>query len=150
MKPIEVTTDVQQQIDRAFQIQEDRRRAAGLPEGWDQEFMPRVLPFQWRCDARSHAAPGYLRRDGLFVMASGTVEEDGKRWLHVSASRNGQLPSWSDLREVKDVFIGRDRYAFQVLPPPSHYVNFHPHVLHLWACLDGEPLPDFTRGAGIL
>lgn len=139
-----------EQIQRAFRIQEERRRNARLPEDWWREFMPHVLPFQWKYDAHSHASPGYLRRDGLFVIMSATIEEDGKRWLHVSASRNGQLPSWSDLREMKDVFIGRDRYAYQVLPPPSHYVNFHPNVLHLWACLDGEPLPDFTHGIGIL
>lgn len=146
----EITPEVEEQIQLAFKIQEERRRAAGLPEDWWREFQPRVLPSGWRFDTQSHAAPGYLRRDGLFVLSSATVEADGKRWLHVSASRNGQLPSWSDLREVKDIFIGRDRYAYQVLPPQSHYVNFHPNVLHLWVCLDGDPLPDFTRGLGII
>ncbi len=28
--------------------------------------------------------------------------------------------------------------------------NIHPNVLHLFVCLDGDPLPDFTRGKGSL
>lgn len=27
------------------------------------------------------------------------------------------------------------------------HVNKHPYCLHLWSCLDGPVLPDFTRGS---
>jgi|WetSurMetagenome_2_1015567.scaffolds.fasta_scaffold529384_2 hypothetical protein len=133
-------------LERALVEQEQRTRAAGLSLDWWREYLPRVLPAGWRREE----VGVFRHRDGLLVLVSGGLEQDNRRWLHASMSKRQQLPSWSDVREVKDLFIGRDRYAYQVLPPPSHYVNFHPNVLHLWACLDGEPLPDFTRGAGIL
>lgn len=87
--------------------------------------------------------------DKVTVIVSGSTEADGRRWLHVSVSRPSRLPSWEDLREVKDTFIGRDRKAIQVLPPASEYVNIHPHVLHLWACVDDDGLPDFRKDGGI-
>jgi hypothetical protein len=79
----------------------------------------------------------------LRVICSAQLERDNRRWMHVSCSRPNRLPSWEELRLVKDTFIGRDRKALQVLPPQAEYVNIHPHVLHLWSCLDGDGLPDF-------
>lgn len=141
-----VTPELVAALEQAQQEADARTHAAGLRLDWWMEYLPRVMPAGWRQEE-----PGvFRRRDGLLVLASALVEQDGKRWLHVSMSRKNQLPSWGDVRAVKDLFVGRDRYAYQVLPPPSHYVNFHPNVLHLWSCLDGEPMPDFTRGAGIL
>jgi hypothetical protein len=29
-------------------------------------------------------------------------------------------------------------------------VNIHPNCLHLFVCVDNDPLPDFTRGEGLL
>lgn len=83
----------------------------------------------------------------LMVVCSAQVEYDGRRWMHVSCSRPNRLPSWEELRLVKDTFIGRDRNALQILPRQEEYVNIHPYVLHLWHCLDGDGLPDFrVRG----
>lgn len=81
----------------------------------------------------------------LRVICSGEVENDGLKWVHVSCSRRGRLPSWDDLKKVKHVFIGRSRKAIQILPPEAQYVNFHPYTLHLWTCLDGDPLPDLRK-----
>src|SRR3990167_1384383 len=92
----------------------------------------------------------YVYRDvggrKLTVICSARVERDGRRWMHVSCSRPSSLPTWEDLRLVKDTFIGIERKAIQVLPPQSEYVNLHPYVLHLWSCLDGDGLPDFREG----
>ena len=86
----------------------------------------------------------------LMVILSARVEQDGRRWLHLSCSHQRRVPTWTELREIKDVFFGPDRYAYQVLPPGSHYVNINPRVLHLWHCLDEDPLPDFTSGSNSL
>lgn len=87
--------------------------------------------------------------DDLMVLVSQSLESDDKVWLHVSMSRPTSLPSWGDVRRVKDAFIGRDAKAIQVLPKAAEYVNIHPNVLHLFHCLDGDVLPDFRRGTGI-
>ena len=70
---------------------------------------------------------------GLLVLATIDTMEDGSKYLHISCSFQDRLPSWEDLRTVKDLFICEDREAFQVLPKTADYVNLHPYCLHLWA-----------------
>lgn len=113
------------------------------------ELMPRVLPVKWK--RSSNFGPDgrvYMSIGGLRVIASVEPELDGKHWLHVSVSRNSFLPSWDDLREVKDLFVGKDRLAVQILPKAADHYNLHPHCLHLWCCLDGDPVPDFAGMRG--
>lgn len=115
------------------------------------ELLPLVLPPYWREAERRVDGCAYVQSlTGLVVILSANREGDGRRWLHLSVSRRNRLPSWEDLREVKAIFLGPTRKAIQILPPEAEYVNLHPYVLHLWACLDGDPLPDFTQGSGSL
>ena len=61
------------------------------------------------------------------------------------------MPTWEDLGDVKHVFVGAERYAYQVFAPRRAHVNIHPFCLHLWACLDvddGAVMPDFRQGRG--
>lgn len=114
-----------------------------LAEPWAEEFWGTLGPFiNWTIiwEPALHARK---IADTLLVIWSGRIEKDGRRWIHASCSRPSRLPSWEDLREVKDTFIGRDRRALQILPPHTEYVNIHKHVLHLWHCLDDGGLPDF-------
>lgn len=121
-------------------------RLAKLPEGWEREFIRTVMLPDWQLASAGADGATYDSIDGLRVLMSVAVELDGKRWLHVSCSRQNRLPSWNDLRRVKDLFIGTSRAAIQVLPKQEKHVNIHPRVLHLFTCLDDDPLPDFTRG----
>ncbi|SNR99553.1 hypothetical protein SAMN04488503_2245 [Humidesulfovibrio mexicanus] len=72
-------------------------------------------------------------RLGLRVIMSVDTLVGDERYLHVSCSRKSRLPSWDDLKVVKDVFIGEEVEAIQCLPKKSEYVNLMPHCLHLWA-----------------
>lgn len=89
-----------------------------------------------------------LSPDGLRVIISGSTYDDGRRWLHLSVSRSDRVPDWEDLKRVKSRFFGDETTAVQVFPPNSRWVNVHPYCLHLWRCLDGEPLPDFRERVG--
>lgn len=112
-------------------------------EPWAVEFFKSLAPFiNWNI---FHEPTMHARKlgDTLLVVFSARREADGRRWAHVSLSRPSRLPSWEDVREVKNAFIGRDRRALQVLPPEAEYVNIHAHCLHLWHCLDDDGLPDF-------
>ena len=73
-------------------------------------------------------------------------EEDGRRWIHFSLAHPHRLPKWDELVRYKEQFLGEETTAVQVLAPRSRWVNIHPYCLHLFVCLDGNPLPDFTRG----
>ena len=84
----------------------------------------------------------------LRVMISGGVYGDGRRWLHLSVSHRERVPDWDELKAVKSEFMGDRAHAVQVFPPKDQWVNDHPYCLHLWHCLDGEPLPDFRHIIG--
>ena len=86
------------------------------------------------------------------VITTVETHPDNKHWLHVSLSKwNGQIvapqfimPNWDDLKDLKSTFIGPNRKAVMVFPEESRYVNIHPYCLHLYCCLDGDPLPEFS------
>lgn len=71
------------------------------------------------------------------------AEIDGKRWLHVSYSRQSSIPTWKDTAWVKQEVIGENRKAFIVLPKATNYVNLNEYCLHMWVPIDHDPLPDF-------
>ena len=115
------------------------------------------VPPSWRMGRPWGGEDGaYFLRGGLQVICSLSRESDGHLWVHASVcGRTGPtkffLPSWEDLKRVKNDFCGEDAWAYQVLPAKKDYVNQHPYVLHLFARFDGQPaLPDFTHGLGTI
>jgi hypothetical protein len=109
-----------------------------VPPGWKVA--------QIAADGVAFRIPG-----GRFVMAS--VErrpEDGCLWIHLSQSHPSRLPTWPELVEMRDALLGPEVEAYQVCPPASRYVNLHPRVLHLWACLSKTVgvLPQFDGVIG--
>ncbi len=113
------------------------------------------VPASWRMVDRFPGGAAFVR-GGLKVLLSVMRYSDMRIWTHVSVSGHTPrgrwlLPSWEDLKRVKNDFIGPDRYAYQVLPAQKAYVSDNEYVLHLFSLLDGEPaLPDFTSGLGTL
>lgn len=124
------------------------RDGSVVPAGWSP---PTVLPPLWAILERGEDGAKYLADTlGLAAILSCRIEADGRAWLHLSVSRSSRVPSWRELRECKDIFLG-DREAYSVMPPESRYVNLHPFCLHMFALLDGSTaLPDFTGGSGSL
>lgn len=121
-----------------------------LVPGWEA---PRILPAQWIEMDRDDAggARYFCRAMSLLALLSCAIELDGRAWLHLSVSHQQRIPRWTEMAEVKRVFLG-DREAYQVMPAPSRYVNINARVLHMFALLDDKAvaLPDFTRGTGSL
>jgi len=110
-------------------------------------FGRKVLPDKWRYVERREDGALYASNvDRISVIESIAMELDGKRWHHVSVSRPDRLPDYDDLTFVKKHWIGDDKYAYFVFAPRAKHVNIDKHCLHLWCCLDGPVLPDFTRG----
>lgn len=52
--------------------------------------------------------------------------------LHVSLIYPNRLPSWEDLRQVKDAFFGDDLDAMMVIPKAEDYINVHQYCFHIW------------------
>lgn len=114
--------------------------------------LDRATPEGWRLLERRPDGEGWrvrIRGQVLHVIWSIGIELDGREWLHVSASHPSRIPLWEEMCRIKDVFVGPDRWAYQLHPPQDDYVNIHPGVLHMFAPPAGESsLPDFTRGTG--
>jgi hypothetical protein len=84
------------------------------------------------------------------VIVSVFRELDNKMWIHASMSHPHRLPSYDELKYLKRHFVGTARKAIQVFPAESEHVNLHPNCLHLFSCIDEDPLPDFTHGTGMI
>lgn len=89
-------------------------------------------------------------RSELTVIVDAEDKDDGRHWLHVSFSYPDRMPDYYDMKRVKDLFIGPNLKAIMVLPEKREHVNVHPYCLHLFSCLSGDPLPDFTSGMGLI
>lgn len=85
---------------------------------------------------------------GLIVVQSVGKELDGKLWIHTSYSRRNRIPTYQDTAFIKKHFIGDDKKAIAVYPKIEEHVNIMPYCLHLWSCIDDDPVPDFTQGSG--
>lgn len=53
-------------------------------------------------------------------------------WDHVSVSLQNRQPTWNEMHWIKRIFWDDHETVVQMHPPEAFYVNFHPHVLHLW------------------
>lgn len=116
-----------------------------LVEGWTAP----AAPFSWLCVERTPDGARYVHEvTRQSVIVSAQIEDDGRPWLHFSTAFAHRLPTWTEFVSTKEKFLGKDVKAIQVLPPRAEYVNIHPYVLHAFVCLEGDPLPDFTRGSG--
>lgn len=97
----------------------------------------------------------FVGPQGIYVIITGNIEQDGKRWIHISVSKKNKkgkccIPSYSDLCHIKREFLGAEAIAYHVFAPSEEHVNIHPGCLHLWAPLDHRPTPDFTWGMGTI
>jgi hypothetical protein len=103
------------------------------------------LPFALKLlDRRGDGAHYHAPLSGLSVIVSAAIEDDGHAWGHLSVAMPTRLPSWTEMRALKDAFVG-DREAVTVHPRQSNYVSIHRFCLHLFWRLDGTwPLPEFS------
>lgn len=108
------------------------------------------LPESWQLHERTLDGIVCLHKSGLKVILSGSVEDDGKLWLHLSASRDRLVPNWEQMANIKSLFLGDDALAVQVFPRSRDHINIHRFCLHLWCCLDADPVPDFSSGTGTI
>jgi hypothetical protein len=87
-------------------------------------------------------------QNGCFIVKLNRGQEvrviagTGEGWEHVSVSRKDRCPTWDEMCQIKDLFWDAADWVVQYHPAESHYVNDHPHCLHLWRPTDvALPLP---------
>src|SRR5574338_351267 len=65
-----------------------------------------------------------------YTVIIGKEEHDGEPWIHLSIAGKAHMPPYEAIREVKELFIGEEKYAISVMPPKSFHVNLHPYCFH--------------------
>jgi len=102
--------------------------------GWfrEREHEGRML----RMLSRNVEMAFFTSTDDLRVML--TLEEGG--WLHMSVSRPDVLPTWDELKMVKQLWLGEPLSQYKSFHQKEHWLNFHEYTLHLFCRVDGEPI----------
>jgi hypothetical protein len=106
----------------------------GLPKGW------KVV------EKRQDGIMWVNANLGFSVIVSFSREGDGKRWAHLSIAHKSRIPTYTELKYLKDNWLGPHKKCIMLFPEESKHVNIHPYCLHLFHCLDDDGLPDFTGG----
>lgn len=84
------------------------------------------------------------------ILISELVEKDNMTYAHFSMAKKKGHMCYKDLVWLKKHLIGPDWPAVMVLPPEQEHINLHTECLHLWVCLDQDPLPDFRRSIELM
>jgi hypothetical protein len=95
-------------------------------------------------------AKAWQHKNKLTVIMSVEDRRPGGIWWHISIAHPLGLPSWEQLVEVKEAFMGKEVKAMHLLPPRSQWMNVHPHCMHLWVRLDGDTYPDELIDGSVL
>jgi hypothetical protein len=74
-----------------------------------------------------------IKPKGLVVQFS-----NGGGWEHVSVSRKGKTPSWSDMDWIKRKFWPDWACVIQYHVPAREHIDVHKFCLHLWRPRDAE------------
>lgn len=54
------------------------------------------------------------------------------RMLHISVSKQSELPTWTEMIAVKRHFFPADVAAVMAMPEEAVYVNIQEYTLHIW------------------
>jgi hypothetical protein len=108
--------------------------------------IPPIIPAGWvEIPSFNPVSRTFIRAMPHLAVIIGEERHSRDWWIHLSISHRDRIPIWDEIKEAKELFIGKDRKAIQVLPAEEHYYNQHPYTLHLWSCLGADALPEFTK-----
>ena len=87
----------------------------------------------------------YMGIDGMSVIESIAIEDDGNTWLHVSFARKSRMPDYEDMARIRKIFFKETQKVIMIFPPKEKHVNIHPYCLHFFCCLSAKVLPEFSK-----
>jgi hypothetical protein len=68
---------------------------------------------------------------------------DGQNRIHMSVSCAGRLPTWDEMKEMREKFLPLNRDFCMFFPDVKDYVNNHPYCLHLIELKPSDRLANF-------
>lgn len=106
-------------------------------EPWVKEFVSLVLPADWKqVDVGKTAVP-YTNeyrhvRQPLGVVIGGQKMQLGDYYIHLQAAREDRPITLAEATDIKDIFLGADMVAYQILLPRQVQTRLGPNSIHLW------------------
>jgi hypothetical protein len=103
-----------------------------------------TLPHPWRLVLRLEDGGQWVNLGKRASLIWSIEPHDGELWHHLSMACDKRTPIWDELVNVKELVLGLETWAYEVMPPRSRWINHNEFVLHVWSPVDGRPrLPDF-------
>lgn len=114
----------------------------------NRTYLGKSIPFEWVITQIRDNSASYRHLLSMLVVSESIHVHNEQRWLHVSVSHSSRMPTWGELKTVKNIWIG-DKVAYHVLPRRVRLVEDadDAYTLHVWCPLDNDPFPVEMRGA---
>lgn len=98
------------------------------------EELPKVLPHDWRI--LGDIGIWNQTVTGLRILYSISTIDDGRKFHHISFSREDRIPGWEEMRDTlyELPWLRKNKEVFMTLPPKEEYValDLCPFVMHWW------------------
>lgn len=58
--------------------------------------------------------------------------EPKQEHISITLKTKKRIPTWEEMKAIKDIFFYDEEECYQVFPKKSEYVNIHPYCMHIW------------------
>ena len=58
--------------------------------------------------------------------------EPNQEHISITLIHKKRIPTWEEMKAIKDIFFFDEEECYQVFPKKSEYVNLHPYCMHIW------------------
>jgi hypothetical protein len=83
----------------------------------------------------------YARGDLNVIITKDTA--DGQTRIHMSVSHSDRLPTWEEMKNIREELLPLNRDFAMMFPNVRDYVNIHPNCLHLIELKPSDRLSSF-------
>ncbi len=84
---------------------------------------------------------------GEVVAATTCDTANGQTRIHMSVSHEDRLPTWDEMKELREEILPMNRDFVMFFPKAEDYVNIHPNCLHILELKPSDKLNNFIDRA---
>lgn len=88
----------------------------------------------------------YMHENGLKVLVTRDTI-NGQTRIHMSVSHNDRLPTWDEMKHIREAILPMNRDFICFFPKAEDYVNLHPNCLHWLELKPSDKLNNFIDRA---
>jgi hypothetical protein len=89
-----------------------------------------------------HVLPGFLMKSTKKITVIQSIDSG---YDHISLSHPHRLPTWDEIKYMRNKYGDPNKFYVIVLPPMEFYLNLHEFCMHLWE-VKSEPEINIWKG----